>query len=304
MSRQRGGRGRGARLAISQPPSIGSYSLLSSRYPIFGGRIAAIHLGRTATDGRFGDDKGKPSGPDRQTTIIGENLHFKVAPVTRQVTDAAAAETAAAEAAKAAPGKAVVCRLCKGGHFTAKCPYKDQLAELDSAAAALEDGEEAAAAGGPRPSGLTAAGSGITGGRYVPPGQRGGGAGESMFRSRDDLPTLRVTSLSVDAQDDDLRALFEPFGRLARANVVRDRETRESKGFGFVSFESRKDAETALNKMNGYGYDSLILNVSWSRESECPSPQAKRGLRARDYISATCRSAALPLFSFPVRHTR
>lgn len=87
-----------------------------------------------------------------------------------------------------------------------------------------------------------------------------------MFRSRDDLPTLRVTSLSVDAQDEDLRALFERFGRLARANVVRDRETRESKGFGFVSFESRADAEVALNKMNGYGYDSLILNVSWSRE--------------------------------------
>jgi translation initiation factor 3 subunit G len=205
-------------------------------------------------------------------------MHFKIAPVTRQAADAAAAEAAANEAAKAAPGKAVVCRLCKGGHFTAKCPYKDQLAELDSAAAALDPDEEAAARG----PGLAAPGSGVTG-RYIPPGQRGGGAGESMFRSRDDLPTLRVTSLSVDAQDDDLRALFEPFargGRLARANVVRDRETRESKGFGFVSFESRKDAETALEKMNGYGYDSLILNVSWSREYESNRPAAGR-LRRR-----------------------
>jgi len=85
-------------------------------------------------------------------------------------------------------------------------------------------------------------------------GQRGGGgAGESMYRQRDDLPTLRITSLSVDAEDEDLRALFEPFGRVARANVVRDRETRESKGFGFVSFDSRKDAEKALGKMNGFG---------------------------------------------------
>ncbi|BEI93642.1 uncharacterized protein CcaverHIS019_0601010 [Cutaneotrichosporon cavernicola] len=218
---------------------------------------------------KFGSDKGKPAGPDRQTTIIGENMHFKIAPVTRQAADAAAAEAAANEAAKAAPGKAVVCRLCKGGHFTAKCPYKDQLSELDSAAAALDPEEEAAIRG----PGLAAPGSGVTG-RYIPPGQRGGGAGESMFRSRDDLPTLRVTSLSVDAQDDDLRALFEPFargGRLARANVVRDRETRESKGFGFVSFESRKDAEAALEKMNGYGYDSLILNVSWSQPRE-PRP--------------------------------
>lgn len=102
-----------------------------------------------------------------------------------------------------------------------------------------------------------------------------------MFKSRDDLPTLRVTSLSYDAEDEDLRELFERFGKVARANVVRDRDTRESKGFGFVSFESRKDAEVALKKMDGYGmsrlcvlclqsadrvlgYDSLILSVSWS----------------------------------------
>jgi translation initiation factor 3 subunit G len=87
-----------------------------------------------------------------------------------------------------------------------------------------------------------------------------------MFRNRDDLPTLRITSLSVDAEDDDLRALFAPFGSVVRANVVRDRETRESKGFGFVSFSFKSDAEKALQKMNGRGYDSLILSVSWSRE--------------------------------------
>ena len=87
-----------------------------------------------------------------------------------------------------------------------------------------------------------------------------------MYRNRDDLPTLRITSLSYDAEDEDLRDLFSPFGKVARANVVRDRETRESKGFGFVSFESRRDAEKALQKMNGFGYDSLILSVSWSCE--------------------------------------
>lgn len=224
---------------------------------------------------RFGDDKGKPSGPDRQTTIIGENIFFKVSAVNKAAAEAAAAAAADAAAADKQPaGKAVVCRLCKGGHFTAKCPYREQLAELDSAAAALDDEEAGAgpAVGGPAPGGLARAGLGGPGGKYVPPSQRGlGGAGESMFRSRDDLPTLRVTSLSYDAEDDDLRSLFEPFaktGRLARANVVRDRETRESKGFGFVSFESRKDAETALQKMNGYGYDSLILNVSWSQPRE------------------------------------
>jgi translation initiation factor 3 subunit G len=101
-----------------------------------------------------------------------------------------------------------------------------------------------------------------------------GTAGESMFGKRDDLPTLRIQSLSVDADEDDLRELFQTFGKVVRANVIKDRNTGESKGFGFVSFESRKDAEKALNKMNGHGYDSLILSVSWSRTpplASCPS---------------------------------
>jgi RNA recognition motif-containing protein len=99
------------------------------------------------------------------------------------------------------------------------------------------------------------------------------GGGESMFK-RDDLPTLRIQSLSVDADEDDLRALFESFGRVVRANVIKDRNTGESKGFGFVSFEMRKDAEKALAKMNGHGYDSLILSVSWSRKSILSNPKA------------------------------
>ncbi|ORX34708.1 eukaryotic translation initiation factor 3 subunit G-domain-containing protein [Kockovaella imperatae] len=209
---------------------------------------------------KFGDDKGKATGPDRKTTIVGENIHFKVAPVSAKANEAAAEP----DAPKLAAGKAVICRLCKGGHFTAKCPFKDSLAAIENVD--MDDGGEAPAADGM--GGILARGAGA-GGKYVPPGQRaGGGAGESMYRNRDDLPTLRITSLSTDAEDEDLRELFAPFGKVARANVVRDRETRESKGFGFVSFESRRDAEKALQKMNGHGYDSLILSVSWSLPRE------------------------------------
>ena len=109
-----------------------------------------------------------------------------------------------------------------------------------------------------------------------------------MFRSRDDLPTLRVTSLSTDADDDDLRSLFAPFGSIARANVVRDRETRESKGFGFVSFNLKQDAEKALAKMNGFGYDSLILSVSWSRESERVASRARADASAEGAPTGAC----------------
>ncbi|WRT63718.1 uncharacterized protein IL334_000641 [Kwoniella shivajii] len=207
---------------------------------------------------KFGLDKGKASGPDRKTTIIGENLHFRVAPVSK-----AEPEATDPVAAKPSGGKAVVCRLCQGGHFTAKCPYKEQLAVIDNMNTDGADEEEEAAAAA---SGLAPKGAGSAGGKYVPPGQRaGGGAGESMFRSRDDLPTLRITSLSVDAEEDDVRDLFSKFGRIARVSVVRDRETRQSKGLAFVSFEEKKSGEEAIKVMNGRGYDSLILNVAWSQ---------------------------------------
>lgn len=116
------------------------------------------------------------------------------------------------------------------------------------------------------------AGSSSTGGKYVPPSMRfgaGRGAGESMGRpggSRDDLPTLRVTNISEDTQENDLRELFGSFGRVARVYVGRDRETGAGKGFAFVSFEERANAQKAMEKVHGKGYDNLILSVQWSRK--------------------------------------
>jgi translation initiation factor 3 subunit G len=107
----------------------------------------------------------------------------------------------------------------------------------------------------------------------VPPSMRGAGgarvAGDSMRGgpgNRDDLPTLRVTNISEDTQENDLRELFGIFGRVARVYVGRDRETGAGKGFAFVSFEERAVAQKAMEKVHGKGYDSLILSVQWSRE--------------------------------------
>jgi translation initiation factor 3 subunit G len=184
-------------------------------------------------------------------------------------------------------GGKVACRLCKGEHFTAKCPYKDTLAGLESTGeqpiaidpcpiliplteAILVPDDDAAAPSGHETSVPTASAP-STGGKYVPPSMRGAGgaraAGESMRGpgGRDDLPTLRVTNISEDTQENDLRELFGVFGRVARVYVGRDRETGAGKGFAFVSFEDRAVAQKAMEKVNGKGYDSLILSVQWSR---------------------------------------
>lgn len=183
--------------------------------------------------------------------------------------------------AKAGAGK-VVCRLCKGDHFTAKCPYKDSLNGLDGAGTCFTipglsssnvkaetppfGGDDTGTPAEP----AAAAPAASTGGKYVPPSMRGGGRGpgESMGRpggSRDDMPTLRVTNISEDTQENDLRDLFGVFGRVARVYVGRDRETGAGKGFAFVSFEEKAVAQKAMEKMHGRGYDNLILNIQWSR---------------------------------------
>jgi translation initiation factor 3 subunit G len=102
-------------------------------------------------------------------------------------------------------------------------------------------------------------------GKYIPPSQRPG-ARPSGMQSRDDLPTLRVTNISEDTQENDLRELFGAFGRVARVYVGRDRETGAGKGFAFVSFEERSVAQRAMEKIHGRGYDNLILSVQWSRK--------------------------------------
>lgn len=109
-----------------------------------------------------------------------------------------------------------------------------------------------------------------TGGKYVPPSMRGGtkGPGDKMGglggMSRDEFPTLRVTNLSEDADDEDLRVLFGRFGRVVRVYVGRDRETGICKGYAFVSFEDREEADRARQRIDGRGYDNLILSCQWS----------------------------------------
>ena len=132
----------------------------------------------------------------------------------------------------------------------------------------LDTGPEDDTGTGPEISAPAAA----TGGKYVPPSMRGAGGvrgpGESMRGpgNRDDLPTLRVTNISEDTQENDLRELFGGFGKVARVYVGRDRETGAGKGFAFVSFEDKTAAQKAIDKVNGRGYDNLILSVQWSRK--------------------------------------
>lgn len=216
---------------------------------------------------KFGADRGKPVGPDRATTTVGENVGLKLIAGGQKTEPEAEAES---DLKKQLENKKIMCRLCKGAHFTSKCPYRDTLGALgmDGADAPLDDGTAT-----PKNEPAISAPAAV-GGKYVPPSMRAGaagrGAGESMGRpaNRDDMPTLRVTNVSMETEENDLRDLFSRFGRVHRVYIGRDRDTGVAKGYAFVSFENKADAERAMQKTNGMGYDNLILSVSWSQPRE------------------------------------
>lgn len=57
--------------------------------------------------------------------------------------------------------------------------------------------------------------------------------------------------VSEFAEEEDLRGMFERFGRVTRVFLAKDRETGRAKGFAFISFQERSDAARACEKMDG-----------------------------------------------------
>lgn len=90
------------------------------------------------------------------------------------------------------------------------------------------------------------------------------GAGSGADR-RDDPNTIRISNLSEDTTDQDVRDLVAPFGSVSRVFVSVDKDYNVCKGFAFVTFFERSRAEACIAKLHGRGYDSLILNVDFAR---------------------------------------
>ena len=211
---------------------------------------------------KFGDCEGLPDGPDAESTFLGEQVFLHLPnPKTKELADGSGASNATKDQSKAASGGASAtkasCRVCKGDHWTYKCPYKDTFKPIN---------EIAASSGSKQDSSDKTAG-GKADGKYVPPSMRKRAAGgeESQGTSmRERLPEenlIRISSLSEDTTDADVRQLVSRFGPTTRVHVPKDWETNACRGFAFVTFVYSKSADEAVEALNGYGYDNLILKV-------------------------------------------
>jgi len=84
---------------------------------------------------------------------------------------------------------------------------------------------------------------------------------------------LYVGNLAYGVTDSDLQQMFEAHGTVQSAQVIMDRDTGRSKGFGFVEMGNDQEAQAAIQALNGQERDGRPLTVNEAR----PKPEGGRG---------------------------
>lgn len=80
-------------------------------------------------------------------------------------------------------------------------------------------------------------------------------------------------NLSREVTEDDLRTAFAEFGQVESVNIIKDKYSGESKGFGFVEMPSKEEGQSAIDNLNGKELKGRTLNVNEAR------PRTDRGGR-------------------------
>jgi RNA recognition motif-containing protein len=85
------------------------------------------------------------------------------------------------------------------------------------------------------------------------------------------VKNIFVGNLSFNTNEDELRQAFEGYGQVDRVSILTDRDTRRSRGFGFVEMANDEDGEKAITALNGSSIGGRTINVNEAR------PKAERG---------------------------
>ena len=79
---------------------------------------------------------------------------------------------------------------------------------------------------------------------------------------------LYVGNLSFNTSNNDLTDMFAEFGAVQSSNIIEDRETGRSRGFGFVEMSSKSEGEAAISALNGKEIDGRELKVNEAKPRE------------------------------------
>ena len=93
---------------------------------------------------------------------------------------------------------------------------------------------------------------------------------------------LYVGGLPYSTTDDDLKDAFSQAGTVTSANVVIDKMTNRSRGFGFVEMSSDEEAQTAVETLNGKDLGGRSITVNEARPLSERPPRREGGFRRDD----------------------
>ena len=79
---------------------------------------------------------------------------------------------------------------------------------------------------------------------------------------------MYVSNLGFHVQDEDLKQLFGSFGEVISAKVIKDRDSGQSRGFGFVEMSSTEHANNAMASLNNKELEGRVMSVSIAKERE------------------------------------
>ena len=79
---------------------------------------------------------------------------------------------------------------------------------------------------------------------------------------------IYVGNLSYSTSEEDISTAFSQYGTVDSANLIMDRSTGRSKGFGFVEMNVDTEAQTAIDALNGKDLDGRSLNVNLAKPRE------------------------------------
>ena len=86
---------------------------------------------------------------------------------------------------------------------------------------------------------------------------------------------IYVGNLSYEVTEEDLRLALEEFGQVESVTIIKDRDSGQSKGFGFVEMPSKTEAQSAIDGLNNTELKGRTLNVNEAR----PRTDSRRGGR-------------------------
>ncbi|CAF0939566.1 unnamed protein product [Rotaria sp. Silwood1] len=123
----------------------------------------------------------------------------------------------------------------------------------------------------------------------------------------DVMYSLKVDNLTYRTRVEDLRRCFEKFGPIGDIYIPRDQFSRSSRGYAFVRFSKKRDAQDALDRMDGTNLDGREIRVQFARygrASASDSRQKARHRRTRSRSRSRRRSKHRSRSSSHHRHSR